>query len=737
MKIERRISIVVVAVGLALVLLAPVPLKAQPAATVLSDVTVTSQPDSVTVHVKTSREPQYRAELIDSPSRLVIDLENTVYAWRKSPLAVGTDPVKLIRGSQYRKGVARVVFELTRNVGYAIREEDDGLAIVIPTAQATAAAPAMPPKEAATPPAPSPEPAKGSGPEAPPPARAQVAQATPPAPAPATPPNGSHLISFEFKDADVVNLLRILAAESGKNIVIGEDVKGKMSITLRNVPWELAFQTVLDTKGLQKVVRDGVIRIVSTEQLIKEREALLRVEESKLKAESDIRAKVAEAKIKEQEAIDRQRAAEFALAEAQARGPLKEETIRLAYADPVELVNTLRGILGLTGVPGAPAAGAAGGPPPIAMPPFSALYGTAPPPPPGAPAPTPPAEVLAKGITIMPHTPTNSIFIRHYEAQIERIKKLIREKLDVPLPQVKIEARMNELNRTDFFALGVSWGGAAVRRITTGGDVLVGQGVAGATRAGGAISQPGTGIPPIFFNQAPNNPGLTLGNFLPISALTGLPQGGNIVNFPVSAGTFGTPAGIAFGFLSRKININLVLDALEAQNKTTSLAKPEVVTVENAKATISLGSEIPYATVSSAGTQVQFKDALLSLEVTPTVIREPGDVTRVKMVVNVQNNSQGALVPTTSGDVPSINRRTATTQVVVKEGETLAIGGIRQRQVQENVQKVPFLGNIPIIGFFFRSTSRTTDPNREMVVFITPYVLKLDVAQTAPATPQK
>jgi type IV pilus assembly protein PilQ len=219
--------------------------------------------------------------------------------------------------------------------------------------------------------------------------------------------------------------------------------------------------------------------------------------------------------------------------------------------------------------------------------------------------------------------------------------------------------------------------------------------------------------------------------------LTGLSQGGNIVNFPVSAGTFGTPAGIAFGFLSRKININLVLDALEAQNKTTSLAKPEVVTVENAKATISLGSEIPYATVSSAGTQVQFKDALLSLEVTPTVIREPGDVTRVKMVVNVQNNSQGALVPTTSGDVPSINRRTATTQVVVKEGETLAIGGIRQRQVQENVQKVPFLGNIPIIGFFFRSTSRTTDPNREMVVFITPYVLKLDVAQTAPATPQK
>ena len=711
-----------VAVGLTWALLAPVSSEAQTTPTVLSDVTVTSQPDSVTVHVKTSREPQYRAELIDSPSRLVIDLDNTVYAWRKTPLPVGTDPVKQIRGSQYRKGVARVVFELTRSIGYAIREEDDGLAIVIPTAPVTAAAPTLPPKEAAAAPAPAPaqEPAKGA-PEAES-ASARVAQAAPPAqPAPA-PANGSHLISFDFKDADVVNLLRILAAESGKNIVIGEDVKGKMSITLRNVPWDLAFQTVLDTKGLQRVVKDGVIRIVSTDQLLKEREAQLRVEESKLKAENDIRTKAAEAKIKEQEAIDKQRAAEFALAEAQARGPLKEETIRLAYADPDELVKTLQGILGLSGG-GAPAPGSPGGPPPIAMPPFS--------------APTPPAEVLAKGITIMPHRPTNSVFIRHYEAQIERIKKLIREKLDVPLPQVKIEARMNELNRTDFFALGVSWGGGAVRRLGTGGDVLVGQGVSGQTRTGGTIAPSGTGIPPVFFSQPSNNPGLTLGNFLPISALTGLPQGGNIVNFPIAAGSFGTPAGIAFGFLSRKININLVLDALEAQNKTTSLAKPEVVTVENAKAIITLGSEIPYATVSSAGTQVQFKEALLSLDVTPTVIREPGDITRVKMVVNVQNNSVGALVTTTGGDVPSINRRTATTQVVVKEGETLAIGGIRQRQVTENVQKVPFLGNIPIIGFFFRSTSRTTDPNREMVVFITPYVLKLDLAQTPPAPPQK
>ena len=735
MTAGRRILTVLVAISLAAVLLVP----AAPAAAqgVLLDVTVTSQPDALNIFVKTSTEPKYHAELIASPRRLVIDLEDTVYAWRRIPLTVGIDPVAQIRGSQYRKGVTRIVFDLTHDVGYAIREDEDGLAIVIPTAPGASRAMAM---NAGAPPATAPAPAKTDA-AVPRPGPTRIAQA-PPAPAapaaPERPSNGSRLISFDFKDADVVNLLRILAAESTKNIVIGDDVKGKMSISLRNVPWDLAFQTILDTRGLQKIEKDGVIRIVSNDQLLKEREAQARVEESKLKAETEIRAKAAEAKLKEQEAIARERAVELELAQLKARGPLKEETIRLAYADPEDIEKTLLGILGQ--LPAGIAPTVPSGPPPIAAPPFSALYGTAQAPGAPAPTPTPTAEILAKGITIRAHKPTNSIFIRHYEADLERIKKLIREKLDIPLPQVKIEARLNELNRTDFFALGVSWGGAAVRRLTTGGDVLVGQGVSGQRNTAATIPPiiaPTGGIPPVFFGEPGNNPNLTLANVLPVSATTGLPLGGNIVNFPILPGTFGTPASIAFGLISRKLNINLVLDALEAENKTTSLSKPEVVTTENAKATISLGAEIPYATVSSAGTQVQFKEALLKLEVTPTVIKEAGEITKVKMVINVENNSQGALVPTTGGTVPSINRRSATTQVVVKEGETLAIGGIRQRDVAESVSKVPFFGDIPVLGLLFRSKSRTTDPNRELVVFITPYVLKLDVVQAPPAEQPK
>src|SRR5438128_1656619 len=155
MTAERQIPMVLVAVSLAVVLLVPA-VAAQAGPAVLSDVTVTSQPDAINIFVWTSRETKYRAELIEAPRRLIIDLEDTVYAWRKTPFTVGADPVTQIRGGQYRRGVSRVVFDLTRDVGYAIREDDNGLAIIIPTAPISSRATAL--KES-TPagPAPAPE----------------------------------------------------------------------------------------------------------------------------------------------------------------------------------------------------------------------------------------------------------------------------------------------------------------------------------------------------------------------------------------------------------------------------------------------------------------------------------------------------------------------------------------------------------------------------------------------------
>jgi type IV pilus assembly protein PilQ len=324
--------------------------------------------------------------------------------------------------------------------------------------------------------------------------------------------------------------------------------------------------------------------------------------------------------------------------------------------------------------------------------------------------------VLAKGITIKADKPTNSVFIRHYEADLERIKKLIREKLDVPLPQVKIEARLNDLNRADLLAVGVRWGGAAER--SDGRNILLGQGFA---------TQNTGGIAPTLFGSSgrtSSNPNLNLSGFLPVSAATGLPTGGNIVNLPTGETNAGA---IAFGIIGTKLNLNLILEALEKQTKSRSLSKPEIVTVENAKATISLGSEIPYSTVSSAGTQVQFKDAVLKLEVTPTVIREP-EATKIKMKIVIENNKKGDDVPSgvSGGTIPTINKQKAETEVIVKEGETLVIGGISQRTEAETIRKVPLFGDIPLIGWLFKARRVEVDPNRELVVFITPTVLKTD-----------
>ena len=707
---------VLILVSLGLMLLVPTGSGAQTEPARLSDVTVSPQPDSVTVFVKTSREAQYKADLVESPNRLVIDLEDTVYAWRKTPLTVGKDPVRQVRGGQYRKGVARIVLDLTRTVGYAIREESDGLAIVIPTA--APAAPSVASSATTTPPTAAARPV-------------QVAQApaTPPAAAPSA-SNGQRLISFDFKDADVVNLLRILAAESTRNVVIGDDVKGKMSITLRNVPWDLALDTILETRGLRKVEKDGVLRIVSLEQLAKEREATARVEEARIKAESEVRIKAAEAQLKEQEAIDKKRNSDAAAAELVARGPLREETIRLSYGDPEEIAKTLQGILGIPaeGIPAQIAS--VGGPPPIAGPPFSALYGTAPQPPPLAPL-SAAADVLAKGITIRAHKPTNSIFIRHYENDLERIKKLIREKLDVPLPQVKIEARMEILDRNDLFAIGVQWGGGGVLQ-ADGRSIVVGRGFTS------ALSNQAAGTVPVANVFGPPNlpaGAASLLGLLPISGLTGLPLGGNVVNLPITstlAGATSGAGGISFGVTGSRYNVNLALEALRVQGKTRTLARPEIVTVENGTASIELGEEIPYQSVSSAGANVAFKKASLTLNVVPTVIIE-GDITRIKMKVTVENNSRGAEV---LAGVPAIDTRKAQTEVLVKEGERLVIGGVTKNSTQEETRKIPLFGDIPVLGWLFKTRS-SKDEARELVIFITPSVLRAETAQASPATQKR
>ena len=192
------------------------------------------------------------------------------------------------------------------------------------------------------------------------------------------------------------------------------------------------------------------------------------------------------------------------------------------------------------------------------------------------------------------------------------------------------------------------------------------------------------------------------------------------------------------------MDLNLALEALRAQNRAQSLARPEVVVAENQAARVEIGEEIPYATVSAAGTQIQFKDALLRLAVSPAVIcrDEPragtrsGGTHRIRLQVIVENATRGATVDlgSTLGSPPAVNTQKAATDAMMSEGQRLVIGGITQLSTRDQIRKVPILGDIPVLGWLFKQKG-TDDRKRELVVFLTPTVLVQEAPNPSPRCP--
>jgi type IV pilus assembly protein PilQ len=161
--------------------------------------------------------------------------------------------------------------------------------------------------------------------------------------------------------------------------------------------------------------------------------------------------------------------------------------------------------------------------------------------------------------------------------------------------------------------------------------------------------------------------------------------------------------------------LNLEISALEAEGRGKIVSSPRVVTADQTKALIEQGTQIPYAIASSSGaTAVQFKTAALKLEVTPQITPE-GSVT---LDLDVSKDSQGTT--TTAG--PAINTKHVRTQVLVENGGTVAIGGIFTQDEREDINKVPLLGDIPFIGFFFRNTAKYSK-RTELLIFITPKIV--------------
>lgn len=193
-----------------------------------------------------------------------------------------------------------------------------------------------------------------------------------------------------------------------------------------------------------------------------------------------------------------------------------------------------------------------------------------------------------------------------------------------------------------------------------------------------------------------------------------------VVNFPASSAINTGGLGVSFGKLTGGlVNLDLRLQLGETNGMTKVIARPKLATLDNIKAHIKQGERIPYETTSQAGTQVQWEDVVLQLEVTPQVTRDGN----IKMKVKVNRDALGAFRSALLG-VPNKIIREAETEVMIKDGETVVIGGIYESENQDRSDGIPWLMKIPILGWLFKNKS-VTEVKNELLIFVTPTVIQV------------
>jgi type IV pilus assembly protein PilQ len=247
--------------------------------------------------------------------------------------------------------------------------------------------------------------------------------------------------------------------------------------------------------------------------------------------------------------------------------------------------------------------------------------------------------------------------------------------------------------------LGVRFGATAAN--DNNGNGLIGMTGTG-LGAGAMVGTPTIGVP--------------AGSALPV-AVPPLPTRYN-VNLPVAS-----PAGsIALAILGNDYLVDLELSALQAEGDGRVVSTPRIVATNQREARILQGTEIPYQESSSSGAATtSFKEAVLSLSVVPQIT--PDD--RIIMDLTITKDSVGEIVPSggAGGFIPSIDTRELVTQVVVQDGETVVLGGVYETELRNTTSKVPGLGNLPGIGYLFRSNSQSNN-NAELLIFVTPKILR-------------
>ena len=417
-------------------------------------------------------------------------------------------------------------------------------------------------------------------------------------------------LSLNFQDIEIRSVLQLIADFNDKNLVATDTVTGRITLRLKNVPWDQALDIIMKTKGLAVREVGNVMYVAPAEEL---------AARDKLELESQ------------------QQISELA--------PLRTEFIEVRYANASEIFDLFK----------------------------SSEEGE------GS------GVVSGRGSVIVDER-TNSIILTETTDKINEFRSVL-EKLDVPVRQVLIEARIVTASSNFSEALGVRWGGLgyglyndSTTVSTTGGSLTTVHEV-----------RDGLGEEEITYTSPDHL----------------------VVDLGVGSAD---ATSFAIGVIDGKYLLDLEISALESEGSAEVIARPKVITADKKEASISSGVQIPYQEASSSGaTSVSFASATLELSVKPQIT--PDD--RIIMELEVKQDTVGAVF----NGVPSINTNNVQTQVLVDNGETIVLGGIFTTQVTESVTKTPFFGDLPYVGRLFRRSTKTDD-KQELLIFITPRLLK-------------
>ena len=436
-------------------------------------------------------------------------------------------------------------------------------------------------------------------------------------------------MSMNFQNIEVRTALQIVADFTGHNIITSDSVTGSLTLKLHKVPWDQVLEIMAQAKGLS-VRKQGNVIWVAPRAEVAARE--------KLEFESKLAAQNLE--------------------------PMQTRGFALNYAKAVDVLMQIQGGM----VP------MASGLAPFSLP---SMGGG--------------SRILSTRGSAMAEPRTNQLFVTDIADRLNQVTQMIA-KIDIPLRQVMIEARIVQASDTFGQTLGVRLGGLG----QGGAQTVWGPTNANAMANANPTAQQGTS-----FNIADK----------------ALDTSGSFVNLPAASLNGFASASFAVSIFNSAKNrfLNLELSALEADGKGKVVSSPRVVTADQAKAVIEQGTELPYQVAAASGAStLAFRKANLKLEVTPQITPEGGIV----LDLDISKDNVGQITPAGF----AIDTKHVKTQVLVENGGTVMIGGIYETSEQEDEYKVPLLGDIPVLGYLFKNR-RTAQAKQELLVFITPKML--------------